>query len=229
MQKRLSYLALGLSLVGMIGWAPVNMNQVPGSEQWISKEVMAIGAKAPDLNPTVLKLGLMAYDKARKEGLSDQSILTIVDFTKPSTEKRLWVVDIKNQTVLFNTYVAHGKNSGDLNSTSFSNAPNSLKSSIGVFVANGTYSGHRGYSLRLEGMEPGVNDNVYKRHVIFHGAPYVSEAYAKARGMMGRSWGCLAVSYNVITPLINTIKNKTLVFAYYPDQHWLSHSHFLTM
>lgn len=227
MKKRFSYMALALSLVAVTALANVNMTQVPGSEKWIDKEVMAIAAKAPNLNPTVLKLSLMAYEKARKQGLSDQEIITIVDYSKPSSEKRLWVIDLKNEKVLFNTHVAHGKNSGESKSTNFSNELNSLKSSIGVFVANETYTGGKGYSLRLKGMEPGVNDNVYKRKVIFHGAAYVSEAIAKAQGKIGRSWGCMAVSFNVIKPLIETIKNKTIVFAYYPDKNWLEKSKFL--
>lgn len=229
MQKRISCLALILLLLGATGSAQVSINQVPGSEQWINKEVMAIAAKAPDLNPKVLKLSLIAYEKARKNGLGDQGILTIIDYSKPSNEKRLWVIDLKNEKVLFYTHVAHGKNSGELQSNSFSNEPNSLKSSIGVFVANETYTGGKGYSLRLKGMEPGINDNVYKRKVIFHGAAYVSEAQAKTQGKIGRSWGCMAVSSNVIHSLINTIKNNTLVFAYYPDNHWLGKSKFLNI
>lgn len=233
MQNRLSHAALVLSLLGIGGWASIsnsihNPSQVPGSDQWIDKEVLAIAAKAPDLDQKVLRLGLTAYEKAREQGLDDQGILTIIDYSKPSTDRRLWVFDVKNEKVLMNTYVAHGKNSGDLNATSFSNEPNSLKSSFGVFVANETYNGDKGYSLRLKGLEPGINDNVYKRHVIVHGAAYVSAAYAKARGMMGRSWGCMAVSFDVIKPLINTIKNDTIVFAYYPNRQWLSHSKYLT-
>jgi hypothetical protein len=227
--KLLSLMFIG-SFVAMIGWAPFNyqqMNQVPGSEKWIDKEVLAIAAQAPDMNKKVLELGLTAYQNARQKGLVTEDLLTIVDYSKPSNERRLWVVNVKTDQVLFDIYVAHGKNSGELNSTSFSNDPNSLKSSMGVFIANETYTGGKGYSLKLQGLEPGVNDNVNRRHVIFHGAAYVSDAYLKAKGMMGRSWGCMAVDFNVVKPLINTIKNKTLVFAYYPDQKWLHDSQFL--
>lgn len=230
MFKRVRNIAFILSLLGIAGWTNVhnvNMTQVPGSEQWINKEVLAISAKAPNLNQKVLKLSLIAYQNARKKGLIDQDILTIVDYSKPSTEKRLWVVDLKNEKVLINTHVAHGKNSGELQATSFSNEVNSLKSSFGVFIANETYTGGKGYSLRLNGLEPGINDNVYKRKVIFHGAAYVSEALAKTAKGMGRSWGCMAVSFQMIKPLIETIKNRTLVFAYYPDQKWLKNSKYL--
>lgn len=187
----------------------------------------AIKSKAPNLDPHVLELGLTAYVHAKEKGLNPNPILTIIDYSKPSAEKRLWVVDLNQEKVLFNTHVAHGKNTGSANATSFSNKPNSLKSSYGVFLTKETYTGHEGYSLRIEGMEPGLNDKVYQRNIVFHGANYVSETIAKTRGMLGRSWGCMAVSRNIIAPLINTIKSKTLIFAYYPDPNWLSSSAFL--
>lgn len=249
---RVKYLLSILLLLSIVGWGPFSLFQnhydkVPGSETWISKdinkmaqptelvsskwidkEVKVISAQANNINPAVLKLSLTAYQKARQQGLDDKELLTIIDYSKPSAERRLWVVDLKNHKVLFNTYVAHGKNSGGAVATSFSNQPSSLKSSIGVFITDDVYSGHDGYSLRIQGLEHGVNDNVYKRHVIFHGAAYVGADVAKHRGMMGRSWGCMAVSPETIRPLINTIKDKTLVFAYYPDRQWLKKSAFLT-
>jgi hypothetical protein len=230
---RVKYLLSIIVLLGIVGWGPLtlfsnNYAQVPGSEKWINQEIVTIGAQATNLDPNVLKTSLTAYEKAREQGLDDKQVLTIIDYSKPSNERRLWVVDLKSQRVLFNTYVAHGRNSGSLNATSFSNEPNSLKSSIGVFVTSEPYTGHDGYSLRIQGLEHGINDNVLRRQVVFHGAPYVSEAVAKSKGMMGRSWGCMAVSLNTIRPLINTIKEDTLVVAYYPDNHWLKKSTFLT-
>lgn len=231
MRLKLIYVLFFLSLLFTVGWSSLNLeryNQVPGSEKWINKEIQAIAAQAKNLNPAVLKLGLKAYENAEQQGIKTSKILTIVDYSMPSTERRLWVIDLKNNKILFNTHVAHGKNSGALNATSFSNQFKSLKSSFGVFITtNETYQGHNGISLRMQGLEHGVNDNVYQRKVIFHGATYVSEKYAKARGMMGRSWGCMAVSHDTIKPLINTIKDKGLVFAYYPDQKWLQNSKFL--
>lgn len=228
---RLKYLLSGLLLLGIVGWGPLTFfapyTEVPNSEKWINKEIRAIGEQATNLDPKVLKLSLNAYQKAREEGLDDKQVLTIIDYSKPSNVKRLWVVDLKSEKVLFNTYVAHGKNSGELHATDFSNKPNSLKSSFGVFLTQDTYFGHEGYSLRISGLEPGINDNVLSRKIVFHGAPYVSAAVAKIHGMLGRSWGCMAVSQDTIRPLINTIKDKTLVFAYFPDEHWLKHSSFL--
>lgn len=195
---------------------------------WIEDETKAITTQASNINPTVLKLGLTAYLKANQEGLVDnKQVLTIVDYSKASSERRLWVIDVVNEKVLFNTWVAHGKNSGAANATSFSNQPSSLKSSLGVFVTDEIYDGHNGTSLRVQGLEPGFNDNAYRRAVVFHGAAYASGDVAKSRGMLGRSWGCPAVAQNIIKPLINTIKHKSLVLAYYPDKNWLKKSTFI--
>jgi hypothetical protein len=224
------------TLVSITGWGPFFFlssssnkakDEVPGSKKWIEQETKIILSQADNLDPLVLKLGLTAYLKARKQGLDSKQLLTLVDYSKPSNERRLWVVDLKTNKVLFNTWVAHGKNSGGVNATSFSNKPTSLKSSMGVFVTNETYEGHNGYSLRMDGLEPGVNDNALSRDIVFHGANYVSQNIAKVRGMLGRSWGCLALDRHLVKPIIDTIKNKTLVVAYYPDQHWLKTSPFL--
>lgn len=197
-------------------------------DQWVNEEVKAISAKATNLDPTVLRLSLNAYQKVRQKGIDKQEVLTVIDYSKPSTEKRLWVIDLKSETVIFNTLVAHGKNTGTLKATDFSNKPQSLKSSFGVFVTDETYSGHKGPSLRIQGLERGINDNVYRRNIVFHGASYVSEKVAKVKGMIGRSWGCMAVNNDIIQPLINKIKNNTVVFAYFPDPHWLRSSQFLS-
>lgn len=233
---KLKYLLSVLLFLGIVGWGPFSYfyeptnhyDQVPGSESWINKEIKALGSEIQNLNPKVLKLSLSAYQKAKQKGLIEKDVLTIIDYSMPSVECRLWVIDMKKHKVLFNTYVAHGKNSGDVNTTSFSNQPNSLKSSFGVFRTDEVYSGHHGSSLRIQGLEPGINDNAYRRNVVFHGAAYVSASFAKERKRLGRSWGCMAVSETTIKPLINTIKGKSLVFAYYPDHHWLKKSAFLT-
>lgn len=230
---KVRYLLSILLLLTIVGWGPFlyfpeKYNTVPGSEKWVDTEIQTIESQADNLSPKVLKLSLTAYKKARKEGLDDKQLLTIIDYSKPSCERRLWVIDMKNEKVLFNTYVAHGKNSGKATATSFSNKPHSLKSSFGVFITDEVYTGHSGYSMRIHGLERGINDNVYERNVVFHGASYVGADIAKSRGMLGRSWGCMAVSKATAKPLINTIKDKTLVFAYYPDPKWLNSSAFLT-
>jgi len=194
----------------------------------LNDTVKAITAKAPSLNPEALKLGLQAYSKVREEGRDQKQLLTIVDYSKPSTEPRLWVIDLKDNKVLFHEYVAHGKNSGDNEATSFSDRPGSLKSSIGVFLTANPYYGQHGYSLRVQGLERGFNDNALSRAIVFHAAAYVSSDFAQSYGRLGKSWGCFAVNPSVADSLINTIKGGTVVFAYYPDKHYLSSSQFLS-
>ena len=194
--------------------------------KWINTEINTIAPQAKNLNKNVLKLSLIAYQHAQKKGLTHNPLLTIVDYSKPSSDKRLWVVDLNRNKVLFNTWVAHGRNSGNVTSSSFSNKPESLKSSIGVFMTDAIYSGKHGDSLRVQGLESGVNDNAYNRSIVFHGANYVNAAMAK-NGRIGRSWGCWAVSQDIISSLIKSIKNKVLVVAYYPDKKWLHTSAFL--
>jgi hypothetical protein len=202
-------------------------DSLPPNNNWVDKTTQLILAKATNINPDALKISLTAYQKARKQGFDDKEILTIIDYSKPSSQRRLWVIDLKTGNVLFNTWVAHGKNSGEATATSFSNNPQSLKSSIGVYLTDEVYDGHHGSSLRIQGLEPGFNNNALKRNVVFHGAAYVGEDIAKNRGMLGRSWGCMAVAFNTIKPLVNAIKDHTLVVAYYPDKNWLNHSAFL--
>lgn len=198
-----------------------------GTDSWIQAQVKDIQTHT-NINPTVLRLSLTAYAKARQEGMDTKQILTIIDYSKPSTQKRLWVIDLKNDKLLYNTWVSHGKNSGGNTPSSFSNTSGSLKSSIGVFVTAAPYVGKNGLSLRLKGLEHGVNDNAYSRSVVIHGANYVNADMIKKYGRIGRSWGCPAVSKTLSTPLINSIKGNTIVFAYYPDRKWLSNSQFLT-
>lgn len=203
------------------------VSEVPGSSSWIDEETRIIHSEAGNLDSNVLRTSLTAYVNARQRGIDPREILTIVDYSKPSTERRLWVVDLRSNRVLFNTWVSHGRNSGDLNSTSFSNDARSLKSSIGVFETAEAYEGHNGYSLRVQGLERGFNDHAYGREVVFHGADYANPDVARELGRLGRSWGCFAVGRDVAEELINTIKNRTVVVAYYPDQRWLRHSTYL--
>lgn len=216
------------------GWGPFSLfpPSAPtapiGTPAWLEEEISKINSQADNINKHVLKMSLEAFLHARAHGMDNKQLLTIVDYTKPSTERRLWVVDLKRARVLFNTWVTHGKNSGTIKATSFSNEPGSLKSSLGVFVTIGTpYVGGNGYSLRLLGLERGINDNAYQRDIVVHGAWYANHNVVRRYGFLGRSWGCLAVDEETVHPLINTIKDNTLVFVYYPDRNWLNHSSFL--
>lgn len=231
--KALRIFILILSCGGMVGWGPFpffikSLHTPPGFEAWLYHEMKIINSQAPNIDQNVLKTSLIAYLHARKLGLDNKKLLTIIDYSKPSTERRLWVVDLNNAKVLFNTWVSHGKNSGEMRATSFSNIPGSLKSSLGVFLTASTpYIGNYGYALRLIGLEHGFNDKAFVRDIVVHGAWYAHPDTIKKYGTLGRSWGCPAVSRNTVRPLINAIKNNTLVVVYYPDRQWLNHSTFL--
>jgi len=220
------------ALLCIVGWSPFSFlfsdnDATPGTQEWLNNEIHSINSQASNIDQHVLQLSLKAYLKARDEGLDDKQILTIIDYTKSSAEPRLWVVDLKRNKVLFNTWVAHGKNSGMLVPNSFSNSAGSLQSSVGLYSTEDPYMGHNGYSLRLKGLEHGINDNAYNRSIVVHGAWYVGPEVARERGVIGRSWGCPAVSEKVAKPLIEAIKDRTLVFIYGNDRKWLHHSNFL--
>ncbi|MEO8402721.1 MAG: murein L,D-transpeptidase catalytic domain family protein [Gammaproteobacteria bacterium] len=227
------YMVFILAFFSVVGWGPFTYSSDSSlsaqTADWVSNEIRSIHAQAYNLDTTVLKRSLTAYLKARRQGFDRKELLTVVDYSKPSTERRLWVIDLKNTKVLFNTWVTHGKNSGELNATSFSNDVNSLKSSLGVFVTTSAYTGSLGYSLRVQGLEHGINDNALRRDVVFHGAWYASPNVVKQYGMLGRSFGCMAVDTHTVRPLIDTIKNNTVVVAYYPDRSWLRNSSYLNI
>jgi hypothetical protein len=183
---------------------------------------------APGLDPSVLDLALRAARNARARGVEVRSdLLTVIDYTLPSTEPRLWVLDLAQPRLLFRDLVAHGSSTGELISRAFSNRPGSRQTSLGLFLTADTYTGRNGYSLRLLGLEPGVNDRALERAIVMHGADYVSEEFARARGRLGRSWGCPAVSRKLARPIIDAIKGGSLVFSYYADAQWLETSEFL--
>jgi hypothetical protein len=165
----------------------------------------------------VLEAALAAYDEAARHGaLARRDLLTVIDYTRPSTERRLWVLDLDRGRVLFHELVAHGKNSGDNITRFFSNAHGSLMTSLGLFVTGTPYVGQNGYSLRLRGLDPGVNDNAFDRAIVMHGASYVSAQVAANLGRLGRSWGCPAVPAGVARSIIDTIKDGSAIFAYGP-------------
>jgi len=153
--------------------------------------------------------------------------LTLIDYSLPSTTPRLWVFDLHTGKLLFNELVAHGRNSGDNMATRFSDSMESKASSIGLFRTADTYIGHNGYSLRLDGLEPGFNGHARERAIVMHGAAYVDANTAKANGRLGRSWGCPAVREAVAQQVIDTVRGGGLIFSYYPDATWLKTSKFL--
>lgn len=180
------------------------------------------------LNPQVAKLALMAFYKTQQRGISHKPILTVIDYSKPSTERRFWVIDLRTDKVLYQELVAHGKNSGANYATHFSDSGGSRASSIGTFVtSSSTYQGQHGTSLRIDGLEPGFNRQALNRGVVVHGAAYVSDDFAKKNGRLGLSWGCPALNPRVVKPVINQIKGGSVIFAYYPDPRWLRTSQYV--
>ena len=153
-----------------------------------------------------------------------RDILTIIDFSKPSYEKRFYVIDLKNHKVLFNTLVAHGKNSGEVTCTRFSNKKNSLQSSPGFYLTAESYNGKYGYSMRLDGLEPGINDLARARAIVIHGAFYVCQQYVDDFGYIGRSFGCPALPTNVSKNVIDLIKGGSCLYIHTNNLSYLSHS-----
>ena len=181
-----------------------------------------------DLNFEAMRYAFTGYDLISNNfrGINDK-LITIIDYSMSSSEKRLFVIDLMKRKVIYKTYVAHGKNSGKNLAVSFSNQSQSYKSSLGFFITGNTYYGRHGYSLRLSGIEDEINDNAWNRGIVIHAASYVSEDYIHKYGRLGRSFGCPAIPVNEHEFLINLIKNRTCLFAYYPDRKYQADSKYL--
>ena len=174
------------------------------------------------LDYKIFKQAIAGYNSIQ---LSNKKFLSIIDFTKPSNEKRLFIIDIENHKLLYHTLVAHGKNSGLINATRFSNRKGSHKSSLGFYRTGNSYVGKRGYSLQLEGLEKGINDNARLRGIVIHGANYVNEKFiAGNNSMIGRSWGCPAVSKELNRKIIDLIKGGSCLFIYAEDEFYKERS-----
>jgi hypothetical protein len=170
---------------------------------------------AQGLSPKVLGMALDAVAAARDRGISGRTDrLTVIDYSLPSTEPRLWVLDLERGKVLFHELVAHGAGSGDKLATHFSNVNDSRATSLGLFLTGDTYEGGNGYSLKLKGLDPGVNDLAESRKIVIHGAWYVSDEHSRQFGMIGRSWGCPAIPLQDAQPVIDAIKGGSFVYSY---------------
>jgi hypothetical protein len=201
--------------------ASVDATIVFDIETWPASEVDRI-------NPKVLKLALAASRCAMMTGVATKpSTLTVIDYSKASTEPRLWVLDLVARELLYEELVSHGQGSGGNFATRFSNLTDSHQTSLGLFLTDTTYVGRNGYSLRLEGLDEGFNDRARERAIVMHGAPYVNAEVAKSLGRLGRSHGCPAVREAVARELLDRVKGGGLVFAYYPDKDWLNSSKYL--
>lgn len=163
---------------------------------------------------------------SRISGSNKNDTLIIVDYSLPSTDKRFYVIDLKNKKLLHHTLVAHGRNSGNNRAGSFSNKPGSKASSLGFYKTAETYYGKHGYSLRLDGLEKGINHNARKRAIVIHGAGYVSHQFIKKHGRLGRSWGCPALPDNLSEQIIKTIAKGKILFVYGKDENYRKESLF---
>ncbi|MGF6286432.1 hypothetical protein ABH912_006118 [Pseudomonas sp. BT76 TE3572] len=182
---------------------------------------------APGANAKVIGLAVRATQCSLAQGQAPVQRLAVIDYSLPSTEQRLWVFDLKKRKLLFHELVAHGRNSGENMAVKFSNQNESFATSLGLYRTQSSYVGQNGYSLRMEGLEPGFNDNAYERAIVIHGAPYVSPVLARANGRIGRSLGCPAVRPAIAHQLIDSMKDGQLLFSYYPDQRWLKSSSYI--
>jgi len=173
----------------------------------------------------VFQAGMRGYFKLLgNEKLKNKRYITIIDFSQASTEKRLWVIDLYIGRICYNTLVAHGKNTGEDRAYKFSNRPKSNMSSLGFYLTENIYIGKHGYSMRLDGLEKGINDNAKKRAIVVHPADYVTEEFVAKHGRLGRSFGCPALPPERSTDIINTIKGNSLFYIYYPDKGYFSQS-----
>ena len=216
---------VGPVTLGPVAVAPVTLRPVATDRSvHLQPEAFASTGVPAD----VLTMAIGAITCAVNTGALDMPpTLTLIDYSKPSTEPRLWVFDLATGEMLFEELVAHGKNTGENMAQSFSDTLNSRQSSLGLFRTADTYTGSNGYSLRLDGLEPGFNSHARERAIVMHGAPYVSAQFVAAQGRIGRSWGCPALRTAIAAKVIDTIRGGGVIFSYYPDSNWLRTSRFL--
>lgn len=189
-----------------------------------------INLQQSGLSFDVFRLGMTGYYSLKQEGkLSAKPLVSFIDFTKKSTEKRFYTIDLDEHKLIFHSLVSHGRNTGENEATHFSNIPQSNQSSLGFYLTGETYVGSKGYSLKLDGMDHGYNDKMRERAVVMHDAAYVSEHWIKKYGRLGRSQGCPALPEGVAREVINVIKDKTMIFAYYNDPAFLAASRHLNI
>ncbi len=185
------------------------------------------GLDTANLSYDVYRKAMIGYYNLERENKTNKPVLSIIDFCKLSTEKRLWIFDVKERKILYHSLVAHGKNTGENTALDFSNLENSNKSSLGFYVTQNTYQGKHGLSLVIDGMEKGWNDSAKERSIVIHGADYVSEDYVDIVGRCGRSHGCPAIPQAICSGVVCTISDRSVLFIYYPDEKYLSQSQYL--
>lgn len=201
-----------------------NISSTQLFDQYIDSSYEKANLAASGLDSAVFRKALVGYYNLKKTNLvsPERQIITIIDFTRSSSQKRLWIVDLANNKLLYNTLVAHGQGSGGDMATSFSNLENSHQSSLGFYITSETYFGKHGFSMKLEGMDKGFNTNARDRAVVVHGADYVSQSFINKTGRLGRSHGCPALPVELTKTIINTIKGQTCMFINGPATNYTS-------
>ena len=189
--------------------------------------VDSLSRVAPGLDQQVLTHAVAAMQCAVNNGATPAQRLAVIDFSRPSSERRLWIFDLQQRRLLLKDFVAHGMKSGENLATQFSNLVGSHQSSLGLFRTAESYSGKHGYSLRMDGLEPGVNDLARERAIVIHPADYVNPAWIATQGRIGRSQGCPAVRPEVARMVVDSLKGGQFMFSWYPDQQWLRSSAYL--
>lgn len=196
----------------------------------LQQRVEALARTAPAINRNVLALATRSLRCARRGALvGEPKVMGVIDYSLPSTKPRLWVFDLQSNRLLYEELVAHGRNTGENMATRFSNTEGSNMSSLGAFQTQESYVGSNGYSLRLRGLERGINDQARNRAIVIHGASYVSTQLIASQGRIGRSLGCPALRPEVARTVIDTIREGAFLFAYYPDRKWLDGSPLLDL
>jgi hypothetical protein len=196
---------------------------IPEETSHLSSAVLYEHIACKEIDSLAFQLAYEGFHKLAEQGiLRRDTILTLIDFSKPSSEKRLFIIDLKHERVLEKTWVAHGKNTGSLYAEKFSNIPHSNQSSLGFYVTDHTYLGKHGYSLRIRGLEPGINHKAWDRAIVIHGANYVSESFIEKYGRLGRSFGCPALPPELNSRIIDLIKDQSCLFIFSPDKDYLN-------
>lgn len=211
-------------LVLAVGGLVVLSSPAPAASLGRDALVHELSATAPALDQKVLKIAIGAMECAVNGGMKAAERLAVIDFSLPSSQPRLWIFDLRERVLLLEELVAHGQKSGDNLATRFSNVLGSHQSSIGLFRTQESYSGKHGYSLRMDGLEPGVNDRARERAIVIHPADYVDPTWIARQGRIGRSYGCPAVRPEVGRTVVDSLKDGQFMFSYYPDPQWLANS-----
>jgi len=229
---RMTFPALMLSLITFYPSFEEGKNESHFSTENENRDIAAIELlyqclSEPALPLAALKSSIEVYQRLEEEGqIINDRVITIIDFTKPSNLERLFVIDLVKGEVIFKSLVAHGEKSGENYATSFSNNLESHQSSLGYYLTGKSYVGRHGYSLLLDGLEKGINDNARNRAVVIHGAAYVSQRYIKSNGRLGRSFGCPALPEETASEIIDKIQEKSLLFIYSIDRNYCRNSSF---